>query len=172
MTYSLDDLRQRLSRLDDDVTHARAEYEAAGQRLAEAEKRRSGAAAFIALLEQEADASPAEPPAMTFGPLPRIRKGSPATGVTAMVEEIMRAHPDGIDIHDVQRIAGEQGHDLNGEQVRSAVTYLRRRGDAENVGRGVWRLKPGASTQDSDGPASARPFAQAPPPTPSEVGAG
>ena len=144
-SFSVAELRGRLPALDAEVLKAehelaaaRAGVEEALQKLAQAQAMRSGAEAFIGVLEAET----VRPNAMSS--LSALRRPAERTfrqiGPTDVVYRILSDHPEGIDLHDVSRIADEQGSGLNAEQVRSAVTYLRRRGDAENVARGVWRL--------------------------------
>lgn len=56
------------------------------------------------------------------------------------IEQMLRDFPEGLHISDMQARALQAGRELNSEQVRSAVTYLKRKGKAETVTRGVWRL--------------------------------
>jgi len=62
------------------------------------------------------------------------------TGNTEVVRSVLAEHPHGLDLRAIESAVADSGHELNGEQVRSAVTYLRRRGLAVRVERGVWRL--------------------------------
>jgi hypothetical protein len=155
-SYSIDDLRTKLAVFDAKVAKAERDLVAAQQRLAEARERRAGAQAFITVLESE----------MGHPHRPASSSGTP--GPTLVVESILRDHPAGLDMASIQEIAVREG--VTGEQVRSAVTYLRRRGDAENMSRGVWRIAERATNED--GPAEARPLTLAPAPLSPEAGTG
>jgi hypothetical protein len=161
MEYSLDDLRARLAALDAKVAKAARDLKVAEARLDDARKAlgearrvRAGAEAFINDLANEA-----EQPARS------------TSGVTAVVERILREHPEGIELQEIQQLAPG----LDAEQVRSATTYLRRRGDAERIGRGMWRIKlrdqslPPSVAND---PTEVRPFPSAPSPLNPEAAAG
>jgi hypothetical protein len=93
--------------------------------------------------------------------VPRIRStsGHQRSGGNAdVVAGILANAPDGLDLRAIEKAAAETGHVLDNEQIRSAVTYLRRRGDAERVGRGVWRLLPtNAEGPGASGPSVAPP---------------
>lgn len=73
---------------------------------------------------------------------PSVQRTGTTTGIgnTETVRSVLAEHPDGLDLRAIESAVADSGHELNGEQVRSAVTYLRRRGLAVRVERGVWRL--------------------------------
>ncbi len=83
-------------------------------------------------------------------PSPTSRANS---GNTAIVADILRESPDGLHLHMIEAKTVERGTPLDNEQVRGAVTYLKRVGRAERAGRGVWRL----ISTDASGPVVAGP---------------
>lgn len=162
-SYSISDLRGRLALLDDKIAAAERAVEDAQRKLMSARTERAGAEAFINLLE--ASTEPDQPSAETG----RSVNGD---GISSIVLAILQAHPEGVRLDDVPRLAAEQGGPaLEPQQVRSAVKYLGRRGDAENIRRGLWRPKTDAST-NADGPAEAGPSDVTSLPVPAEVNAG
>lgn len=73
------------------------------------------------------------------------------SGNKAEVESILREFPDGLSLSDLEGQAAERGLSLAGDQIRSAVTYLKRRGKAESPRRGHWRLVPPTNSEtDAD----------------------
>jgi hypothetical protein len=171
--YSLADLRSRLALLDAEVQAKEAAVNATpeGRALVAARVLRDGAERFISALEAEAAANAAEAEVIIDAevivdtdsrPLAR-RSFRHSIGNADIIGAIIAESPDGIHLRDIQRIVAERGHDFDGEQVRSSVTYLRRRGDAENIGRGVWRpTSPKAAVDKNDPAAEAGPFSIAP----------
>jgi hypothetical protein len=168
ISFSISELRAQLSLLDDKVVLAERAVEdaqravvVAQDALVDARTKRDGASTFIDMLEAIDNVQDA--------PMPP-RAGS--DGISAAVLAVLNAHPEGVRVEDIPRLAVQQGGpELEPVQVRSAVKYLGRRGDAVNVRRGFWRPKTTAST-NTDGPAEAGPSDEAPPPVLTEVGAG
>lgn len=154
-SFSISDLRDRLALLDDKIAAAERAVEVAERRLAEAKVERAGAEAFINSLEA-----------------PASRRGAGNPGISSTVLAVLQAHPEGVRLEDVPRLAVEMGGpELDGEQVRSAVKHLGRTKLAENIRRGLWRAKTDAP-ENTDGPAEAGPSDEAPPPLIPEVRAG
>ena len=173
MRYSKNDLLERLGVLDEKIVRLEAE-------LTDARAQRSGAVTFIESLPDDEDTQAdvptnvavADETTPTVGTIKHSRR-APATGTTDLVFQIIAEHPDGIHIQDIGVAAGERGQQLDSEQVRSAVTYLRRRGDAENISRGVWKLKDDTSPTNAEGPTDAAgPSEQDPSPLTLEAASG
>lgn len=139
-TFTIADLRARLVVIDTRIAKARQQLARAAAEVEALEQQKAGAEAFITLLVE-----PEQP----------ARGRATSNGITALVEGIMAEHPEGIRLDQIQNVAHANGHDLDGEQIRSAVTYLRRKGDAENIERGVWRLR--RAFAQANGPAEAEP---------------
>lgn len=154
-TFTVADLRSRLYVLDSKIQKARAAVARAEKDLATLLAQREGAEAFLALLSEPEPA----------------RSRTTNGGLSALVRDIIAEHPEGISNGSIGAIAMSRGHELDNEQVRSAVTYLCRRGDAEKIGRGLTRLKDAGPT-DENGPSDAGPFTLSSLPVASEVRAG
>lgn len=170
-SYTIADLRQQLPVLDAEVARHAAAKAAAEQAEHDARLKRAGAEALIQALEaSERESGTSTPHGSTVHSSISARRGASTVGTTAVVENIIRTHPNGIHIQEVGIIAAEQGHVIDSEQVRSAVTYLRRRGDAENIARGVWR--PTSPPTNTNGPTEVRPFDLASSPFTAEAVAG
>lgn len=173
MRYSKNDLLELLGGLDEKIVRLEAE-------LGAARAQRSGAVIFIESLPDDEDTQADLPTDVTVtdetAPTVRTIKHSrraPAIGTTALVFQIISEHPDGVHIQDIGAAADERGQQLDPEQVRSAVTYLRRRGDAENISRGVWKLKDDTSPTNAEGPTDAAgPSEQDPSPLTLEAASG
>ena len=136
-TYSVSDLRDRLALLDDKIAVAEHAVKAAERKLEQARIERAGAEAFINMLESATETAPSQ-------------QGSTNTSV---VLAVLQAHPGNIRLDDIPRLTAEQGGpELNIDQVKAALKYLGRRGDVENVRRGIWRAKTD-SPANTDGPA-------------------
>ncbi len=94
---------------------------------------------------------------------PAPRQPSPSSransGNTAIVADILSESPDGMHLHMIEAKTAERGTPLDNEQVRGAVTYLKRVGRADRLNRGVWRLIP----TDASGPVVAGPEGDASP---------
>jgi hypothetical protein len=114
------DVQAVLRQLDTEIAEAE-------QHLDDLRVQRRGAEALLARLPAST--------ARTRTPSTRQRAG----GNAEIVAAILATNPEGMDLQDIENATSERGTPLDNEQVRSAVTYLRRRGDAERVGRGVWR---------------------------------
>jgi hypothetical protein len=74
-------------------------------------------------------------------------------GNAEIVVDVLANAPEGLDLGAIEAAATEAGHPLDNEQVRSAVAYLRRRGDVERVRRGVWRLLISTNAESAETPA-------------------
>jgi hypothetical protein len=159
-SYSISDLRDRLTLLDNKIAAAEHAVQTAERRLAEAKVERAGAEAFINLLES--DGAPEQ-----SGTHRRAANGE---GISSAVLAVLEAHPEGVRTDDIPRLAAEMGGpELDGQQVRSAVKHLGRRGVAVNVRRGLWRPKIDDASVNTDGPAEAGPSDDASPPVPAEA---
>ena len=143
------DIRAMLLQVD-------AEIEAAKQLLDDLRLQRRGAEALLARLPTRAARS------RTSG----TRHG--AGGNAAIVADILAAVPEGLDLKAIESATAELGTPLDYDQVRSAVTYLRRRGDAERVGRGVWRSLTPTDAESPEAPGLS--VLPAPQPVESETG--
>jgi hypothetical protein len=76
---------------------------------------------------------------------------SPSSGNAEFVASLLAGNAEGLTLAAIEGLAAEHGKPLNNDQVRSAVTYLKRRGQAERLGRGLWRLVGAEARSDSDG---------------------
>ena len=115
-----------------------AEITAAEQGLDELRLQRLGAEALLARLRRNS------PPSAGITPATSVH-----TGNKDFIAALLAPHESGLNIRDIEAKAAERGRELNSEQVRSALTYLKRRGKAERVARGVWRL---VDLDAADGP--------------------
>lgn len=143
------DFQAALGQLDAEIVEAERHLE--GLRL-----QRLGAEAFLARLPDSGRTSP-----------DRVSRRS-SGGNAEIVAGILAEVPEGLDLRAIEAAAEAAGHTLNNEQIRSAVTYLRRRGDAERVGRGVWRLLTPTNAESPEAPG----LSVLPPPQPAEVETG
>jgi hypothetical protein len=149
------DVRAILNQLDVEIAEAE-------KRLEDLRVERRGAEALLARLP---------------APTTRARTSAPGqgTGNAEIVAEILADAPEGIDLQAIEAATAERGTPLDYDQVRSAVTYLRRRGHAERVDRGVWRLWIDSISiplpKDAESP-DAPGLSVAPPPHPVESGTG
>jgi len=66
-------------------------------------------------------------------------RANSVTGYTGSVADLLVQHPEGIALVEIKENLARQGTSIDADQVRSAVTYLRRKGQAEPVSRGIWR---------------------------------
>ncbi len=66
-------------------------------------------------------------------------RANSVTGYTGAVADLLVQHPEGIALVEIKENLARQGTSLDPDQVRSAVTYLRRKHQAEPVSRGIWR---------------------------------
>lgn len=57
-----------------------------------------------------------------------------------VVSEIMAEANRALHLREIESLSAARGRALNSDQVRSAVTYLKRKGRAERASRGMWRL--------------------------------
>jgi hypothetical protein len=64
-----------------------------------------------------------------------------AGGNASLVYAVLKDAGEGMSLREIESMLADAGHRLDYDQVRSAVTYLSRKKDAERVGRGVWRLR-------------------------------
>lgn len=62
------------------------------------------------------------------------------SGLSALVADILREHPDGLHLTQIRARAEQRGHTIDSEQVRGGVAYLKRVRRAERRGPGIWRL--------------------------------
>jgi len=124
-TMNTNELEVALAEIDADIA-------AAEQALDELRLQRLGAQALLARMGNRpgrAESTAREPVATP-----------PGTGPKDLVTNLLSRHPAGLHINDIRSKLEVEGHALYSEQVRSAVTYLKRKGKAETVARGVWRL--------------------------------
>ncbi len=143
----------------DETTLARAlaeideEIAAAERSLEELRVQRRGAEAFMKRLgvPTPSTASPGDAPSTdgSAGRTPPAR-GHAAAGNTGAVADLLMRHPEGIALAEIKHALARTGTLLDADQVRSAVTYLRRKGQAEPVSRGRWRLILPAPTNAED----------------------
>ena len=131
-----DEVTAVLAEIDADI--AAAEYA-----LEKLQLQRVGAEAFLARVNRQ----------RSRGATGRV---TPSTGAEAgnkdFVAGLLVDYPDGLHLDKIRALASEHGRQLDSEQVRSAVTYLKRRGQAEAVTRGVWRLVGSGGTTDTSAP--------------------
>jgi hypothetical protein len=127
-----DDLLAALAAIDADVAEAE-------EHLRKLRAERSGAEALLARLGVTAASSPKSPP--TEAPPTSDVRGarSARSGNAKAIAGIMAEHPKGVSLVKLADIAAAK-LDLSYDQTRSAVTYLKRQGQADTVRRGVWRL--------------------------------
>lgn len=115
-----------------------AEIAAAEARLGELRLERRGVDAILSRL------------GLAERPTPSDRQSgarASGTGNTQIVKVVLEGHPEGLDLRAIEAAVAETGTVLDGDQIRSAVTYLRRKSQAERIGRGVWRLTPPTSAE-------------------------
>ncbi len=139
-----------------------AEIATAERNLEHLRMQRRGAEAFMqrlgipvpsatALSTEDASPTVTRPP-RTASP---GRSRAAAGGNTALVTEVLRRAPaEGVSLGETREALAREGYALDADQVRSAVTYLRRKGEAEPVARGRWRLvnMPVVGPSDADSP--------------------
>lgn len=153
-TYSVSDLRDRLALLDNKIAAAERAVEAAQHKLMQARNERVGAEAFINSLESVPEIAPQQ------------------QGNSSIVLAVLQGHPGEVRLDDIPRFAVELGGpELSADQVKAALKYLGRRGDAQNVRRGVWRAKIDIP-RNTEGPAEAGPSGETSPRLTPEVNAG
>jgi len=70
---------------------------------------------------------------------PVIRR-VPTPGNADLVAKVLRQTGQALSLTEIKDTLSRNGHDLAADQVRSSVTYLRRKKRAEPVTRGYWRL--------------------------------
>lgn len=117
------------SELETAISEIDREIEVAEKRLAKLRLERLGADAILTRLNR--------------GSRPSAVSGASAgasAGNKSVVETILAEIPEGLNLSDIAERAASRGVSLSGEQIRSAVTYLKRRGKAESPRRGHWRL--------------------------------
>jgi len=131
----LDLLWQALAQIDEEI--ASAERSLDGLRMqrrgAEAFMQRFGLDVTVTADSASGVVTPAK--ARVVRPV----RASPVTGYTGAVADLLVHHPEGIALVEIKENLARQGTSLDADQVRSAVTYLRRKGQAEPVSRGIWR---------------------------------
>jgi hypothetical protein len=118
------------------------EIAATQERLEALRLERRGAEALLRRLRLPTDAAPS--------PAGSATRAS-GTGNTAIVANILSEYPDGLHLSEIEAKTAERDTPLDNEQVRGAVTYLKRVNRAERRGRGVWRLL-AHTDEESPGP--------------------
>jgi hypothetical protein len=138
------------------------------QCLADLRLQRRGAEALLSRLGQSAPRA-GTPTAVGSAPVGSAPAPRPITGTgnAAFVYAILTSAPNELSLADIETAARERGRPLNNDQVRSAVTYLKRAGRTQNVGRGMWRP---ADPTDAESPEA--PGLSVLPPQPVESGTG
>lgn len=136
-----------------------SEIRAAEERIADLRLERRGAEALLKRLGVSIQESPEEPAPRRVN-IPRRPQGEGALsrlseGNAKFVADVLVTDPDGLTLAVIEAKTAEKGQPLNYDQVRSAVTYLKRKGLAEQAGRGVWRLvdTDSIAPQNADSPA-------------------
>ncbi len=144
------DLLAALAAIDSEI--AEAEERIAGLRL----ERRGADALLKRLGVSTSDAS--EVPAPHVVETPRVRvdqsKFRLAEGNAKYVADVLaNADEKGMSLGAIEQKLAAQGTPLDNDQVRSAVTYLKRKDLAETVTRGMWRMvREAPSPTDADSP--------------------
>ncbi len=142
-----------------------AEIAEAEARLAALRQERTAAERFLRRLGVTAsDSLQTRPPAHS--------NTQPVSGTsnTELVYDLLKQNPDGISLTELRRLLQEVGHEIDGDQVRSSVTYLRRKRQAEPLTRGTWRLVPAPT--NAEGPATTGPSAVPNPAATTQEGGG
>ena len=129
------DIRAILHQLDLEITEAEAHLD-------DLRVQRRGAEGLLSRLPAQGTAARRSTRATGQG------TGGPADIVTS----ILSGAPEGLDLRAIEAATAERGTVLDYDQVRSAVTYLGRRGYAERVGRGVWRLLTPTDAESPEAP--------------------
>jgi hypothetical protein len=145
------DIRAVLHQLDIEIADAE-------KRLEDLRVERRGAEALLARL----------PAAKTGIRTPSAARQGAGSGNTEIVAAILADAHEGLYLRSIEAATQERGTPLDYDQIRSAVTYLRRRGEAERVGRGVWRLLSSTDRESPDAPG----LSILPAPQPVESGTG
>lgn len=127
-----------------------AEIAEAEARLAALRQERTAAERFLRRLGVTASDSPQTRP-------PARSNTQPVSGTsnTELVYDLLKQNPDGISLTELRRLLQEAGHEIDSDQVRSSVTYLRRKRQAEPLMRGTWRLV--SAPTNAEGPATTGP---------------
>ena len=135
------------------ISEIDAEIAAAERHAVTLRIKRTGAEAVLHRLQQ-----PAQPSTTTGTSQPRPRDSiSRATGNTDLVTSILASSDGAMHLSEIETAARVLGRQLNNEQVRSAVTLLRKKGRAAGLGRGYWRLAEGVTQEhpiDTEPPAA------------------
>jgi len=160
---TISDLQLAMGRIDAEIAEAESGLETL--RL-----ERKGAEALLSRLTRETG----EPMRKVLVPYTEqtrrmLNAQAPNGGNAQFVADILLTDSTGLSLQAIEVKAAERGQPLSNEQVRSAVTYLRKRGQAESVARGIWRL---VASSDAEGPVSETGPSVTDTPTPAEGGEG
>jgi hypothetical protein len=131
-----------------------AELAAAEQRVTDLRLERRGAEALLRRLGVSVDADRRPDVDRQPAALPTRTVGS---GNAEQIAAMLAESPQGMTLSALKSLSAERGQVLDYDQVRSAVTYLKKKGRAERVGRGEWRLveasQPPTNTESAAGTA-------------------
>jgi hypothetical protein len=121
-----------LRRIEAIVAEIDDEVAATEHRLEQLRIERIGAQAILSRLRRTSGSAggSAQPPQTTEVKAPE--------GNLALVESILASAQEPMHLNAIEAATARLGRPLNNEQIRSAVTYLKRKELAERVGRGTW----------------------------------